>query len=337
MEQLNVGLIGYGYWGPNLARNFSRNPSCRLKRIAEKDEGRRAAARKNFPAVDIIDDADGLIISPDIDVVIIATPVHTHHAFAMKALTQGKHLWIEKPMAMNAAQSDEIVNLSARKNLTVAVDHTFLFTGAVQTIKEVIDKGELGTLFYYDSVRINLGLFQSDVNVIWDLAPHDLSIVDFLLGPKARAISANGRGHFNQREDVGYLTVYYDDNLIAHIHVNWLSPVKIRQTTIGGSKKALVWNDMDRDTAIKIYDRGVEVQNREGLYNLLTLYRMGMMYAPVVPITEALEKEVEHFVDCVFSKKQPVNDASAGARVVKMLEASTASLKENGRAVDLLP
>jgi predicted dehydrogenase len=319
----------------NVGRNFSRNPSCYLKRIAEKDENRRRIAKRNFPAADVTDTELSVTAAPDIDVAVIATPVHTHFEFARRALDNGKHLWIEKPMTLSGAESDAIVNLAAQKNRIVMVDHTFLFTGAVQTIKQVVDDGELGTLFYYDSVRINLGLFQSDVNVIWDLAPHDLSIIDFILGPKARAISANARGHFNAREDVGYLTIYYDDNLIAHVHVNWLSPVKIRQTTIGGSKKALVWNDMERDTAIKIYDRGVDVQNREGMYDLLARYRMGMMYAPVVRMTEALEKEVEHFVECVFENKQPVNNAQAGARIVKMLEASTASLKENGRAVEL--
>lgn len=333
---LRVGLVGYGYWGPNLARNFNANPDCRLTRIADMSERRRALAAASYPDTEVVEHDRLVTEADDIDVVIVATPVFTHYPLAKTAIEHGKHVWVEKPMTSTSEQGREITALAAAKGVTLMVDHTFLFTGAVQKMKQLIDSGELGELYYYDSVRINLGLFQHDINVIWDLAPHDLSIMDYLLGPSARAVAAQGCGHFNTGlEDVGYVTVYYDNNLLAHFHVNWLSPVKLRRTVVGGSNKMLLWDDLDPEERLKIYDKGMDVATREGVYRILATPRVGEMYAPVVPNTEALKLEVEYFVECIKEKKTPFNDGAAGTRIVAMLEATDRSLKEGGRIVEL--
>ncbi len=333
--RLGIGVIGYGYWGPNLARNFGAHPDCRVRSISDRRPERRELAGRHFPHAAIIAD-DSALAATDVDVVAIATPACTHYELAKRALQNGKHVWIEKPMTSNSDQAKELAEIAASRGLTLMVDHTFLFTGAVSKMKEVVDAGELGGLYYYDSVRVNLGLFQHDVNVIWDLAPHDLSIMDHLLGPSAQAVSAQGRGHFHTGlEDVAYVSVFYPDNLIAHFHVNWLSPVKIRRTIIGGSKRMLVWDDLSQEEKIKIYDKGMQVTTIEGIYNVLATPRVGDMTAPVVPFTEALSVEVDYFVTCVREKKTPFNDAQAGLRVVSMLEATDRSLREGGRIVEL--
>ncbi len=333
---LRVGLIGYGYWGPNLARNFSANPKCKLIRVADMSEKRRAAAQATFPWIETADRAESVTQAADIDIVVVATPVLYHFDLAKTALENGKHVWVEKPMTSTSAQAKELTALAEKKGLTLMVDHTFLFTGAVQKMKELVTTGELGDLFYYDSVRVNLGLFQSDVNVIWDLAPHDLSIMDFLLGPSARAVSAQGRAHFNNGlEDVAYLCVFYDNNLIAHFHVNWLSPVKIRQTLVGGSKKMLQWDDLSSDEKIKIHSKGVEMKSDEERNRFLAEYRIGDMYCPKIPSIEALSAEVAYFADCIENKKAPHNDGHAGTRVVSILEAADRSLKSKGGLVTL--
>ncbi|HIJ64619.1 MAG TPA: Gfo/Idh/MocA family oxidoreductase [Candidatus Hydrogenedentes bacterium] len=332
---LRIGLIGYGYWGPHLARNFGAHPECRLVRISDSDGQRRALAASAYPGAEVVGD-DSIAKDDDLDVIAIATPVFSHHPLAKTALEYGKHVWLEKPMASTVERARELAALAEARRLTLMVDHTFLFTGAVARMKELIDAGELGDLYYYDSVRINLGLFQHDVNVIWDLAPHDFSIMDHLLGPSAEAISAHGRGHFSTGlEDVAYVTVFYPDNLIAHLHVNWLSPVKIRRTVIGGSKQMLVWDDLNKEEQLKIYDKGMEVTNQEGLYRVLATPRIGDMYAPVVSTAEALATEVGYFVECIQTGGRPINDAVAGARIVSMLEAASQSLREDGRIIPL--
>lgn len=332
---LRVGLIGYGYWGPNLARNFNAHPSCQLACIADMSEERRKQAAAAFPHARIVGEGD-ITAADDLDVIVIATPVFTHYPLAKAALEHGKHVWVEKPMTSNKAQAQELTELAARQGRILMVDHTFLFTGAVRKMKSLIEEGELGDLYYYDSVRINLGIFQHDINVVWDLAPHDLSIMDYLLGPKAEAISAQGRGHFDTGlEDVAYVTVFYPDNLIAHFHVNWLSPVKIRRTVVGGSKKMLLWDDLDREEQIKIYNKGMDVETREGIYRVLATPRHGDMYAPVVPVIEALRTEVTYFVECIEQGQQPFNGGAAGTRIVSMLEATDLSLKRNGAIVSL--
>ncbi|HEX72277.1 MAG TPA: Gfo/Idh/MocA family oxidoreductase [Candidatus Hydrogenedentes bacterium] len=332
---LRVGLIGYGYWGPNLARNFNAHPECRLARIADMAPARRSAAAAAFPAAEVTDTAD-IAKAADLDVIVIATPVFTHYELAKAALEHGKHVWVEKPMTSTHEQALELTELARARGLTLMVDHTFLFTGAVRKMKSLIDAGELGDLYYYDSTRINLGIFQHDINVVWDLAPHDLSIMDYLLGAAAEAVSAHGRGHFNTGlEDVAYVTVFYPNNLIAHFHLNWLSPVKIRRTVVGGSKKMLVWDDLNKEEQIKIYNKGMAVETKEGLYRVLATPRYGDMHAPVVPTIEALKTEVAYFVECIEKGKTPFNDGAAGARIIAMLEATDQSLKENGRVIAL--
>jgi len=284
----------------------------------------------------VTENDDEILKSKEIDIVAIITPVSTHFELAKQALLNGKHVFVEKPFTATVAQAEELVEIAAKKKLQIMVDHTFLFTGAVKKIKQLIDEEALGNLFYYDSMRVNLGLFQHDVNVIWDLAPHDLAIMDYLISEKPVAITANGKAHFgNGLEDVAYVTVYFPNQVIAHFNVNWLSPVKIRTTLIGGEKKMLVWNDLEADEKIKIYDKGVEVKNRENVYQLLVSYRSGDMWAPKVEQLEALKHETQYFIDCIESGKQPVNDGLAGLRVVKMLEACNKSLKGSGKLINL--
>ncbi len=333
---LRVGLIGYGYWGPNLARNFNMHAGCTLVRVADMLEKRRKLVEMSYPAVDVVDDPARITRADDIDVVVVATPVFTHYDLARDALLHGKHVWVEKPMTSNSAQAAELVDLAESRGLLLMVDHTFLFTGTVMKMKELVDAGELGDIYYYDSVRINLGIFQHDINVIWDLAPHDFSIMDHLLGPKARALSAHGSGHFNTGlEDVAYVIVHYDNNLMAHFHVNWLSPVKVRRTILGGSKKMLLWDDLNMEERIKVYDKGMEVETKEGMYQILATPRHGAMHAPVVPGVEALYAEIDYMARCLESRERPFNDGQAGLRMVRLLEATDASLRDNGRLVEL--
>jgi predicted dehydrogenase len=332
---IRVGIIGFGYWGPNLARNFNSAPDVRLLKIADKNSSRCALARSNFPQLEVTTQPDKLIKASDIDLVVIATPVSTHFELAMKALENGKHIWIEKPIASSSQEAIKIANKAQQKNLVVMVDHTYLFTGAVRRIKDMLTEGQLGQLYYYDSVRVNLGLFQHDVNVMWDLATHDFSIMNYLLGPTARAVSAAGSCHINELEDIAYVTVFFDNNLVGHLHVNWLSPVKIRKTLIGGSKKMLVWNDLEKEEAVKIYDKGVAIKTQSGVYDTLAEYRVGDVFSPVVPQTEALKLEVNYLVECIKTGRKPHNDALTGLQVVKLLEAADRSLKNNGTQVEL--
>jgi predicted dehydrogenase len=332
---LRIGIIGYGYWGPNILRNFSSIEGTKVVSVCDIDRHLLARAQKAYPSMRATCDCRELISAPDIDAVAIITPVSTHHELAKCALQEGKHVFVEKPFTSTSAQAEELIELAARKNLKIMVDHTFLFTGAVRKMKELIGNGILGRLYYYDSMRVNLGQFQHDVNVIWDLAPHDLSIMDYLIEERPNALIATGQSHFNGLEDIAYITVYFPNNIIAHFNVNWLSPVKMRTTLLGGEKKMLVWNDLDADEKIKIYDKGVDIQNREGLYNLLVSYRSGDMWAPKVDQHEALRLEAEYFRDCVLNDETPFNDGKAGLRVVRMLEAAHKSLKNKGEMVSL--
>jgi len=292
-------------------------------------------AHQAYPEIQVTQDFDELVRTPQIDAVAIVTPVRTHYGLAKMALQNGKHVFVEKPFTCTSSQAEELIELAERKNLKIMVDHTFLFTGAVKKIRQLIEDGTLGELYYYDSTRVNLGLFQHDVNVLWDLAPHDLSIMDYLIAAKPEAVVATGETHLNGVADVAFMTVYFPHKTIAHINVNWLSPVKVRTTLIGGEKKMLVWNDLEADEKIKIYDRGVQVSNGEGLYELLVSYRSGDMWAPKVEQTEALRNEIAYFTDCVRNDRKPFNDGEAGLRVVKMLEAADQSLRERGKVVQL--
>lgn len=334
---VNFGAIGYGYWGPNVVRNLDGLDGARVVSIADTCAAARGRASKAIPNALITKDAREVIESPHVDAVAIVTPVWTHFELAKAALENGKHVFVEKPFTSNTAQAEELINLAARRNLQIMVDHTFLFTGAVRKIKELMHEDTLGKLYYYDSTRVNLGLFQHDVNVIWDLAPHDLSIMDYLIDGDPEQIVATGQTHLNGHEDVAFITLYFPNEVIAHINVNWLSPVKVRMTLIGGEKKMLVWNDLEADEKIKVYDKGVNVTNREGVYNLLVNYRSGDMWAPHLASVEALRQELGYFVECINENRAPFNDGLAGLRVVKMLEASTQSLRRRGAAVRLDP
>src|SRR5438128_3773216 len=352
---LKLGVIGYGYWGPNIVRNFSSQPDCQLVAICDKNPKAVAQWLSRHPAVHATSNPDDVTSSPKIDAVAIVTPVSTHYELAKKALGNGKHVFVEKPFTATSAQAEELIELANRKNLQIMVDHTFLFNGAVRKIKELIDGGILGPLYYYDSTRVNLGLFQHDVNVIWDLAPHDLSIIDYLVGLEPELVVATGGAHLNGLADVAYVTLCFPQHIIAHLSRNWLSPVKVRTTLVGGQRKMLVWNDLEPSEKVKVYDKGIQVTDNhdesrqrlkalveakvfevgaaQAVHDLLVSYRSGDMWSPQVDQTEALQLEARYFLDCVASGKKPINDGRAGLRVVRMLEAADESLKHRREIV----
>jgi predicted dehydrogenase len=330
---IRFGVIGFGYWGPNIVRNLQGIEGAAVAAICDSSLGAQRRASQLYPGVHITGDCTEILRSPEIDAVAVITPVRTHFELAKCALMNGKHVFVEKPFTATSEEASELIELAERKNLQIMVDHTFLFTGAVRKIHQLMNDNTLGKLYYYDSTRVNLGLFQHDVNVLWDLAPHDLAIVDYLIGDRAEAIVATGEAHLNGLPDVAFMTIYFPDNVIAHINVNWLSPVKVRTTLIGGEKKMLVWNDLEPDEKIKVYDKGVQMSSREGVYNLLVSYRSGDMWAPKIEATEALKKELTYFVECISNCETPFNDGLAGLRVVRMLEAAEGSLKSKGEAV----
>lgn len=331
---IRFGVIGYGYWGPNIVRNLQGLEGAQLVAICDQSEAQLKKIQAAYPGLRATTNSDDIISATDIDAVCVITPVWTHFELAKKALLNGKHVFVEKPFTSTAAQAEELVDIAAQRNLQIMVDHTFLFTGSVRKIRELTDSGELGKIYYYDSTRVNLGLFQSDVDVLWDLAPHDLSIIDYLVGKPSEAVVATGESHFNNGlVDVAYMTIYYPDNVIAHINVNWLSPVKVRMTLIGGEKKMIVWNDLVNDEKIRVYDRGVKVTSPEGVNALKVGYRSGDMWAPKVEATEALKLELGYFVNCINKNEVPMNDGLAGLRVVRMLEAGAESLAKKKEMV----
>jgi predicted dehydrogenase len=334
-DSVRVGVIGYGYWGPNIVRNFQGQEKADVVAVCDKNPKSLLRARRAHPEVPVTSDQMEVLTSTQVDVVAVVTPVWTHFELAKLALENGKHVFVEKPFTCTAAQAEQLIELADRKRLRIMVDHTFLFTGAVRRIKQFVDDGTLGSLFYYDSTRVNLGLFQHDCNVIWDLAPHDLSIMDHLIVSRPEAIVATGAHHLNGHADVAFLTIYYPNNLIAHINVNWLSPVKVRKTLLGGEKKMLVWNDLEADEKIKVYDRGVQMVSGEAVYQQLVSYRTGDMWSPNVEQVEALKVEASYFIDCIRNNKRPFNDGEAGLRIVRMLEAADESLKQKGKIVRL--
>jgi len=330
---IRIGVIGYGYWGPNIVRNLFSIDGFRVQTVCDKNPQSLARVSQAYPSVATTLDPQDVLESPHIDAVAIVTPVWSHFELAKAALKNGKHVFVEKPFTCNSQQAEELIELADRQNLKIMVDHTFLFTGAVKKIRQLVDDGSLGDLYYYDSLRVNLGLFQHDVNVVWDLAPHDLSIMDYIIRETPQAIVATGESHLNGHEDVAFITVYFPRNIIAHINVNWLSPVKVRTTLIGGEKKMLVWNDLEADEKIKIYDKGVTIRNRENLHQLLVSYRSGDMWAPQVEQIEALKAELTYFYDCIKTNATPLNDGVAGLRVVRMLEAAARSISKRSEAV----
>ena len=333
---MRIGVIGYGYWGPNIVRNFHSQDNSEVVLVADRNPKCEARLKKVYPSIGFTTDENQVLTSPEIDVIAVVTPVWTHYELAKKALENGKHVFVEKPFTYSVQQGEELVELAERKNLKIMVDHTFLFTGAVKKIKELVDKKELGDLYYYDALRVNLGLFQHDVNVIWDLAPHDLSIMDHVISAKPEAVVATGEKHLNGVEDVAFITVYFPKRIIAHVNVNWLSPVKVRTTLIGGEKKMLVWNDLEADEKLRIYDKGVSMStNPSNLHQLLVSYRSGDMWAPQVEQIEALRAETGYFLKCIEENTKPFNDGEAGLRVVRILEAADRSIRSRGEAINL--
>src|SRR3972149_681727 len=325
---IRIGVIGYGYWGPNIVRNLRTLDGCRVAGVCDQDPAALERLTQAYPHLPVTSQPSELLTSAHIDAIAVVTPVSTHFDLAKAALENGKHVFIEKPFTSTTRQAEELIALAERKKLKIMVDHTFLFTGAVRKIRELLDDGVLGDLYYYDSTRVNLGLFQHDVSVIWDLAPHDLAIMDFLIQRNPEAVSATGEAHLNGLVDVAFITTYFPGNTIAPVNVNWLSPAKIRTTLIGGEKKMLVWNDLEADEKIKVYDKGVEMTNGQGRHEVLLRYRSGDMWSPRVEQTEALKVELDYFMDCVTNDRTPFNDGVAGSRVVKLLEAADQSLKE---------
>jgi predicted dehydrogenase len=330
-----VGILGLGYWGPNLVRNFLAQSTVKKVFACDLREDRLKFIKDRFPSVNLTNNCSDLF-GPEVDIVAIATPVDTHYKFAKKALESGKHIWVEKPFTSKSNQAEELIELAEQKNLKIFVDHTFIYTGAVRKMKELIEKGELGNILYFDSVRINLGLFQRDINVIWDLAPHDLSIMNYILaGERATAVSAHGIANYNGKENIAHLSIYFADNCFAHFHVNWTSPVKIRRMIVGGDRKMLVFDDMENFEKIKVYDAGIEMKTRESIHEALVQYRVGDMYSPKVLQTEALSLGANEFISAINENRNPLTSGVDGLEVVKILEASDKSIKNRGEIVEI--
>lgn len=333
---VGVGVIGYGYWGPNLVRNFFETPDATVVAVSDLRPERLASAHGRFPSVRTTQDHRDLLTDPRIDAVAIATPVSTHHALAMQALRAGKHVLVEKPLAASSEHAQQMIELASRLNRVLLVDHTFLHTGAVRKIRELIEANEVGDIYYFDSVRVNLGLFQHDINVIWDLAVHDLAIMDYLIDERPCGVSATGISHVARKpENIAYLTLFFPGSLIAHIHVNWLAPVKVRRTLIGGKRRMIVYDDLEPSEKVKVYDKGLAVTTQEDVYETMFTYRSGDMWAPRLDTTEALRREAELFIRCIDKNELPIAECERGLRVIRMLEAASRSMARQGWFIEL--
>jgi predicted dehydrogenase len=332
---IKIGVIGYGYWGPNLVRTFAEAQLGTVVAVSDLDPKKLATVNKRYPAVKTTNNFQDLLRDPEIDAIAIATPVSTHFEFGMAALKAGKHVWLEKPMTETSLQARKLCDEAAKRNLIVFVDHTFVYTGAVRKMGDVIKSGDLGRVYYYDSIRVNLGLFQRDVNVISDLAVHDFSILDYLLGEHPVAISASGINHFpGTPENLAYITLFYDSGTIAHVNVSWLAPVKVRQILLGGSKKMITYDDLEPSEKVKIYDKGISfTEDPKQIQEMRVGYRTGDMMAPKLDGTEALRLAGDHFIDCIINKKTPQTDGLLGLRVVELIEAATSSMRGRGETV----
>ena len=339
MKATNIGVIGCGYWGPNLLRNFAENEGAQLNWICDTDENRLASMSRRYPMAQTTTDYRALVNDSVVDAVAVVTPVATHFTIARELLRAGKHVLMEKPLAATAREAEELLDLAETNGRTLMVDHTFIYTGAVRKMKEIVSSGELGDLLYFDSVRINLGLFQRDINVLWDLAPHDLSVMDYLIDRQPQAISALGSSHIERGiENIAYLVMLFPDEFIAHFHFNWLAPVKIRRTMIAGSSKMILYDDIEPTEKVRIYDKGVtasRVGDREAAYQTLVSYRTGDVWAPKLDTTEALRYVVAEFLDSIREGRKPLTDGYAGLRVVRLLEAAQQSMKNGGQVIML--
>jgi predicted dehydrogenase len=332
-----IGVIGYGYWGPNLVRNFIECPGASVRAVCDRSPSRLALVERRYPGIRTTTSASELIDDPRVDAVVIATPVQHHFELAMQSLRAGKHTLVEKPLASSSEQARRLIDEAAARRLVLMTGHTFVYTGAVRKMRELSFSGDLGDIYYYDSVRINLGLFQHDVNVLWDLAVHDIAIMDYVLRQRPVAVSATGLAHLQgEPENIAYMTMFFDGSLIAHVHVNWLSPVKVRRTLLGGSRQMVVFDDLEASEKIKVYDRGVSLNpSPENVYQMLVGYRTGDMWAPQLQVTEALSLEAADFISCIEKGSVPLSDGEAGLRVVRLLEAATESMAQQGRLVEL--
>lgn len=332
---MNIGVIGYGYWGPNLVRNFSETASGTVAAVADLDTRKLAQLNKRYPAVRTSTDFQDVLRDPAIDAVAIATPVSTHFELGMAALKAGKHVWLEKPMTETSLQARKLVDEARRREKVLFVDHTFVYTGAVRKMADIIRSGDLGRVYYYDSVRVNLGLFQRDVSVISDLAVHDFSILDFLLGEHPVAVSASGTNHFpGTPENLAYITLFYKSGTIAHTNVSWLAPVKVRQILVGGSKKMITYDDLEPSEKIKVYDKGISfTDDPKQIQEMRVGYRTGDMWAPKLEAAEALRIACEHFIECIEKRQRPQTDGELGLRVVELIEAATSSMRGRGETV----
>jgi predicted dehydrogenase len=331
---LSVGIIGYGYWGPNLVRNFSGIDSIQVKYVAEPNPSRHSVIKRNHPSIQIVLTAEEMLKDESLDAIVIATPVSTHFPLAKQALTLGKHVLLEKPMASSVAECEELIQIAEDKGLTLMVDHTFLYTGAVQKIKQIIDSGEIGELQYFDSTRINLGIFQNDVNVLWDLAPHDISILSYLKNEMPISVNATGISHLkNGIENIAFLTINYASNFIAHFNCSWSSPVKIRQTLISGDKKMILYNDIEPSEKVKVFDTGVGIKSDADRNKLLIDYRYGDILIPKLSTHEALQQVATDFIESIESKKAPLSSADIGLHVVRVLEAAEKSINQKGKEI----
>jgi len=333
-DAINVAVVGFGYWGPNLVRNFMASSKYRVVAICDTSDPRLGRAASLYPSVRTTKELGDLLADPSIDLIACATPVSTHFPLGMAVLEAGKHLLLEKPMAMSTAETDALLARARERERRVFVDHTFVFTPAVQKMKELLRSGALGRPLYYDSTRINLGLFQHDVDVLWDLLPHDLSILDYLRdGELPQWISCQGATHYSKLADQAYVTLAYADGFIAHVHANWIAPVKIRQVLLCGDAKMLVYDENTVAEKLRVYDRGVEVTSEEDVYQRLVQYREGDMLAPRLDNYEALAVELGNVADSLRGGDAPVVDGETGHRVVKLLEAASDSLRDRGRPV----
>ncbi|MCM3871428.1 MAG: Gfo/Idh/MocA family oxidoreductase [Pyrinomonadaceae bacterium] len=335
---IRLGVIGYGYWGPNLVRNFMEAQDSTVVAVCDLRPERLAMVQNRYPSIRTLTNWEDLLNDPEIDAVAIATPVSSHFELAIAALAANKHVLVEKPLASTCEQALQLIDEAARRQRVLMVDHTFVYTGAVRKIRELIANNDLGDIYYYDAVRVNLGLFQHDVNVIWDLAIHDLSIMDYVLPSRAVAVSATGISNIpGQPENVAYITLFFANPQIAHVHVNWLTPVKVRHTLIGGSEKMILYDDLEPSEKVKIYDRGVTVsQSPEAVYEMLVSYRSGDMWAPRLDATEALLTEALHFIDCINNGTKPETDGQAGLRLIQIVEAAERSLRSRGKLIEIV-
>jgi predicted dehydrogenase len=336
LSEINIGIIGLGYWGPNLLRNFAQSEGCHVAACCDLDAKRRAKFSSQYPRTKFVENVQAIFDDPEIQAVAIATPIRTHYDLAKRALQAGKHVFVEKPLTTHVGEAQELCELAQKKGLILQVDHVFVYSPAVTKTKELIDSRTLGEIYFIDCIRINLGLFQRDVNVLWDLAPHDLSIIDYIIGKKPVSLVANGSSHTPSGiEDIAYLNINYGDGLIANVHVNWMSPVKIRSMIVGGSKKSLVYNDLDPSEKIRIYDRGFDSVMGDQLAKVLIKYRSGDMWSPNLSHDEPLQIAVRDFIDSIRHGRNPLVDAGAGLRLVRILEAAQQSLHQQGKRVFL--